>query len=170
MSFFEDKESGTNGEKLVSEYLVGKGYAVEFIGQDLGRWRSKENAGDYIAPDIKVTSHKAGGDKWLVGKTLEVKTSKSAVHTGFFHVEILSNIGSGRQGWAHSTNADFLGFLSEGDGLFCIVPVSEIRRKLVESWHRFKTCRIPDGFITQITLQVPIEEMKAISKWHGNIF
>lgn len=173
MSFIDDKDTGREGEQRVRLFLEGAGYIVEEIGQDLGKWRSKDNAGDYTAPDFKVTGHKQFPSKELVGKTLEVKADRRSHETGNAYLEILANVGTGRQGWSYTTNADFVGYLSLGDSQLCIVPMRALREKLAAIWHGFKSASATDermgGLAHSLGILVPMEELRKISLWHGKI-
>lgn len=158
-------EIGKLGESRVSAFLASKGYSLKFIGH------SEENKQAPLdSPDFLVTGHVTGSkEKKLVGKTLEVKCDTRAADTGNACLELFSNVGSGRRGWVYTTLADYLGYLSAGDGRLIIVGMPEVRR-IVET---VRVCK--DFFLgvnplfTSLGLLVPIERLEKDALFHGFI-
>lgn len=170
MSFDDDIETGRLGEEKVIRFLTSRGYSVRRTGQDEnGRWFSPDGAGDYTAPDLVVDSHINGGDKPLVGKALEVKTDRIAHETGNICLEVYSNVGTGRRGWVYSDYGGYLGYLCLGDGILYIAKTDAIKKKLEESWHRFRPAQTLVNKFTAISLLIPRAEFEKICLWSGRI-
>lgn len=158
-SFDESLIEGARGEERVKSFLQSQGYTV-----------SRNDIEDKFRPDFHIDSHVSGRpEKVLVGKTLEVKSDARTIETGNVAIELVSNIGTGRPGWAYSTTSDFLAYLSAGDGLLSIASLSDIRRRLEKAWHSSKLFSAYNRFFTAVVLCVPMEELKPISLYYGRI-
>lgn len=167
--WLKDLNAGLSGEAAVAKFLEDKGYKVERIIPDVENIH-KNIYGEYLPADLRILSHSSGGNKWLVGKTIDIKSDSKSHETGNHCLELLSNVGSGRPGWTYTTTADYIGFLSTGSGDLCIISTEEIRRKLAEIWHCFRKSSVPDDYLTSLVLLVPVDEMKGVSKWNGKIW
>lgn len=160
---------GAAAEGRVIHFLSSRGYLIEPCHNQDEVVRRNNGREDKLPADIRITGHVNGGAKPLVGHTLEIKADAKSHETGNACLEVLSNVGSGRLGWAYTTSADFVGHLSTGDGLLCIVPTSALRERLAAVWHRCRAANVPDGKFTSLVLLVPMEEMKKDALWSGHI-
>lgn len=156
-AFEASQEVGMAGEERVLHFLRQAGYEVEVIGYHGGFDKSTLDN-----PDFYIKSHRVP-TKELVGKTLEVKTDTRAHETGNVILELVSNVGTGRQGWAYSTVADYLGYLCTGDSRLIIIPMSRLRERLKEDWHSEKVYSIANRHFTGISLAVGREEVAKLA-------
>lgn len=161
MSFRDDLDTGELGEGLVKKFLESKGYVVKKLGQ---------SKGDFTAPDLVIESHVNGGDKPLVGKTLEVKTDRLAHETCNVCLEVFSNVGTGRLGWVYQDYGGYLAYLCLGNGDLFIAKSDAIKARLEDSWHRIKPTKTDvNKHFTAINILVPVDEFRKICFWVGSI-
>lgn len=95
---------------------------------------------------------------------VEYKADSTAARTGNAFVETVSVDTTGRQGWAISSQADWLFYLVPGacEALY-IIRMADLRQRLPDWQRTCETRRIPNEGYHTVGLLVPLDEFEAIA-------
>ena len=146
---------GKRGEIRVAQYLESAGYVAIPCGYVDGGTVSM------TAPDMRVISHATNPSKYLVGKTLEVKTDSRAHETGNVVIELLSNACSGRLGWIYSCESDALAYLVEDTGEAIFVETRKMQAAM--SVWRGRFVGIENSTFFGLSMLVPLDSLRSLA-------
>ena len=119
--------NGKYGERRFSQIMKGKGYEViDVTGNP-----------DYFYKDIDfiITSPTSG-----LTKTFEVKYDTKINSTGNLYLELTNVHSKNGIGWYNFIEADLLAYGNAARGLFYIIPVAELKKRVEELPKRYSSC------------------------------
>lgn len=95
---------------------------------------------------------------------VEYKADRTAVRTGNAFVETVSVDTANKQGWAYTSQADWLMYLVPGEAeVLYIIRMADLRRQLPRWQRQYESRRVPnDGYHT-VGLLVPLDEFERIA-------
>lgn len=155
------RDVGSEGELRLARYLESLGFVVKPYGQKNGAWPDGIEK-EFDAPDLLIEGHKSGTPTALASKTVEVKADSKGHETGNTVLELFSNMGTGRRGWAYECPADFLAFIYLGNGKVILVAKEKLQEGLRE-WQRGKVIPQQNQHFTSLSLLVPTKHLEAIA-------
>lgn len=105
-----------------------------------------------------------------ISYSVEVKWDSRIQKTGNMFIEILNTNSKGGKGWFNFTKADFLFYGDEGNNLFYVIPLEELRKWLAAHKGYYRIAEAfdynRDGSIRGLSkgLLVPIEDVTSITR------
>lgn len=95
---------------------------------------------------------------------VEYKADRTAARTGNAFVETVSVDTAGKQGWAYTSQADWLFYLVAGqcEALY-IIRMADLRAKLPAWQRKYQERRIPNEGYHTVGLLVPLHEFEQIA-------
>lgn len=122
----------------------------------------------YRITAASATEQRQGIDRWFSHDTrrisVEYKTDTTAARTGNAFVETVSVDTSGKQGWAYTSQADYLAYYIPPDGVVYVMRFSRLRRQLPRWDLLYPTRTIPNQGYHTHGLLVPLREFEALSE------
>ena len=152
-SFDTQKARGDAGEQFLDRWFA----AARTCGAGTGEYDVQPATREEQRRGIdRIFTHRRTGKRL----TVEYKTDYKAAQTGNAFVETVSVDTTGKAGWAHSSEANYLIYFIPGDGLIYILALEVLRRELPR-WVREYPLRVAqnEGYATHGIL-VPLDEFE----------
>lgn len=144
---------GSKGEEKVAEWLLNNGYTVHDLRNN---YEARKKDIDFLAEK---------GDDII---SLEVKSQSNVAYDTLMNIEDILNIRTGRLGWIHYCEADFIIIYSH-DRLFIFKP-EEMRQYIQETDN--KKVEIVDPIIEDsvaIVHKVPLSAYKKTGRYFRSV-
>lgn len=154
-TFDKSNAAGLAGESRVLAHLESTGWTIRRVGMDDGQ----RDGVDAVGTDPEGVEHR-----------IEVKADAIAQRTHRAAIETVSNDVSGRPGWVHTSKADFILYLVEGDDVLYWLRPAALRGRLPE-WQRraergagnFRTFAAPNRGYRTLGVLVPLAALEDVA-------
>lgn len=149
LTFNEMKEVGLFGEYIVEKELTARGWYVHNVSCEY----------EYQKKDIDIVAIK--GD---IKAEIEIKYDREMHKTGNLFIEIYQDLATERKGWYYYSEAEFLFYINETNGISYCFRMDDIRAYCELHREEVKTGVMHEDKLTRVGILLPLKDIQEYCK------